>query len=93
MRIGFAGPVNAARWMGADTDARWRCSDDTRLALLREWGGFGSRGAAHNVGIVRGTMKAAVDRMSAADRAEFGVWFDNLTSAEAHSVLRAIVTA
>ena len=61
-------------------------------ALVREWGGSGSRKAAHNVGMIRAKMRAVVDGMSAADNAEFTRWFDNLTSGEVLSALRAIVT-
>jgi hypothetical protein len=61
-------------------------------ALVSDWGGPGSRRAARNVAIIKGKMRAAIDRMTEAEREEFGVWFDGLTPGEARSALRAIVT-
>lgn len=60
--------------------------------LVEEWGGYDSRRTAHNVGIVRAKMRAAVERMSEADRQEFETWYDNLSEAEARSAIAALVT-
>ncbi len=59
--------------------------------LVREWGGANSNKTARHVGAIRAKMRAAVDRMSEADRQEFEIWYDNLSTAEARAALAALV--
>ena len=82
--------VESGAWRPAnDVALREFASTEEGARLLEEWG----RGAARNLGIVRGRLALMLQSMTEPDRSAATAWFDGLPTGQARAVLKSLAGA